>query len=179
MLIEGEERVSGARHHGLAGGAQPGVLEVVRKCRAGERLGRERMLFNARTAIERYRTLHPRPRTGRPSPAQIRAHEWVPIEHRVRASRDASRATPMALHHSPATSPFATDASLGAPRSTRLWQPTDLGIALQRGGSGGHRLRAENHAATCVGSKHRTDIWQLNARASRFRRTRLVGAPGS
>jgi hypothetical protein len=38
-------------------GLNPGVLEVVRKAGLDERLGRERMLFNARTAIERYQAL--------------------------------------------------------------------------------------------------------------------------
>jgi anti-anti-sigma regulatory factor len=33
----------------------PAVLEVVRRAGLAERLGRERMLFNARAAIERYR----------------------------------------------------------------------------------------------------------------------------
>ena len=32
----------------------PEVLEVVKRCGLAERLGRERMLFNARTAIERF-----------------------------------------------------------------------------------------------------------------------------
>jgi SulP family sulfate permease len=40
-------------------GLNPGVLEVVRKAGLAERLGRERMLFNARAAIERYRKLEP------------------------------------------------------------------------------------------------------------------------
>ncbi len=35
-------------------GLNPGVLEVVRNAGLAERLGRERMLFNARAAIERY-----------------------------------------------------------------------------------------------------------------------------
>lgn len=39
-------------------GLNPGVLEVVRRAGFAERLGRERMLFNANTAIERYQALH-------------------------------------------------------------------------------------------------------------------------
>ena len=35
----------------------PGVLEVVRKAGLYERLGRERMLFNARAAIARYQAM--------------------------------------------------------------------------------------------------------------------------
>jgi SulP family sulfate permease len=38
-------------------GLNPGALEVVRKAGLYERLGRERMLFNARAAIERYQAL--------------------------------------------------------------------------------------------------------------------------
>jgi hypothetical protein len=34
-------------------GLNPGVLEMVRDAGLGERFGRERMLFNARTAIAR------------------------------------------------------------------------------------------------------------------------------
>ena len=35
----------------------PGVLKVVRQSGLAERLGRERLLFNAREAIERFQTL--------------------------------------------------------------------------------------------------------------------------
>ena len=38
-------------------GLNPGVLEVVRNAGLDERLGRERMLFNARAAIERYQAM--------------------------------------------------------------------------------------------------------------------------
>jgi hypothetical protein len=38
-------------------GLNPGVLEVARHAGLDERLGRERMLFNARAAIERYQAL--------------------------------------------------------------------------------------------------------------------------
>ena len=38
-------------------GLNPGVLEVVRRSGLDERLGRERMLFNARAAIEQYRSM--------------------------------------------------------------------------------------------------------------------------
>ena len=61
MLIESEKR---ATEHGAVVwlvGLNPGALEVVRKAGLYERLGRERMLFNARAAIERYQAL---PATG-------------------------------------------------------------------------------------------------------------------
>ena len=38
-------------------GMNPGVLEVVRKAGLAVRLGWERMLFNARTAIERFQAV--------------------------------------------------------------------------------------------------------------------------
>jgi sulfate permease, SulP family len=39
-------------------GLNPGVLDVVRRAGLDQELGRDRMLFNARTAIERYRELY-------------------------------------------------------------------------------------------------------------------------
>jgi hypothetical protein len=45
----------------------PGVLEVVRKVGLDQRLGRERMLFNARAAIARYQAL-PASASGMASP---------------------------------------------------------------------------------------------------------------
>jgi len=56
-MMEGERR---ATEHGAVVwlvGLNPGVLEVVRNAGLYERLGRDRMLFNARAAIERYQTL--------------------------------------------------------------------------------------------------------------------------
>jgi SulP family sulfate permease len=56
-LMEGEKRVS---ERGIAVwlvGLNPGVLEMVRHAGLADRLGRERMLFNARAAIERYQTM--------------------------------------------------------------------------------------------------------------------------
>ena len=58
-LIEGERRATDRGAVVWLVGLNPGVLEVVRRSGLDERLGRERMLFNARAAIERYRTLHP------------------------------------------------------------------------------------------------------------------------
>jgi high affinity sulfate transporter 1 len=57
MMLESEKR---ARKRGAIiwlVGLNPAALEVVRNAGLGERLGRERMLFNARAAIERYQAL--------------------------------------------------------------------------------------------------------------------------
>jgi high affinity sulfate transporter 1 len=54
MLMEGEKRVSERGVTLWLVGLNPGVLEMVRKAGLYERLGRERMLFNARAAIARY-----------------------------------------------------------------------------------------------------------------------------
>jgi sulfate permease, SulP family len=56
-LMEGEERATERGAVVWLMGLNPGVLEVVRHARLDQRLGRERMLFNAREAIERYRAL--------------------------------------------------------------------------------------------------------------------------
>ena len=56
-LMEGERR---ATEHGAVVwlvGLNPSVLEVVRHAGLDQRLGRERMLFNARAAIEHYQSL--------------------------------------------------------------------------------------------------------------------------
>lgn len=53
-LIEGEQRQS---ERGLVvwlAALNPSVLEVVRASGLAERLGKDRMLFNARAVIERY-----------------------------------------------------------------------------------------------------------------------------
>jgi SulP family sulfate permease len=56
-LTEGEERTTGRGAIVWLVGLNPGVLEVVRRSGLAERLGRERMLFNTRVAIERYQAL--------------------------------------------------------------------------------------------------------------------------
>ncbi len=66
MLMEGERRVTERGVVVWLVALNPGVLEVVRKAGLEERLGRERMLFNARVAIERYQTL--RATAGSPAP---------------------------------------------------------------------------------------------------------------
>jgi len=57
VLIEREQRASERGIVVWLAGLNPGVLEVVRHAGLDRRLGHERMLFNAREAIERYRTL--------------------------------------------------------------------------------------------------------------------------
>ena len=57
MLMEGEQRMSDSGTVVWLVGLNPSVLEVVRHAGLDERLGRERMLFNAREAIERYQSL--------------------------------------------------------------------------------------------------------------------------
>ncbi|HRZ07978.1 MAG TPA: SulP family inorganic anion transporter [Candidatus Competibacteraceae bacterium] len=57
MLMEGEKRATELGAVRWLVGLNPGVLEVVRQAGLAERLGRERMLFNARAAIERYQAL--------------------------------------------------------------------------------------------------------------------------
>ena len=47
----------------------PGVLEVVRRAGLDERLGRERMLFNARAAIEKYQAMQAADRQAQANPS--------------------------------------------------------------------------------------------------------------
>jgi high affinity sulfate transporter 1 len=56
-LSEGEKRATDRGVVFWLAGLNPGVLEVVRHSGLAERLGRDRLLFNAREAIERYRAL--------------------------------------------------------------------------------------------------------------------------
>jgi MFS superfamily sulfate permease-like transporter len=58
MMLESEKRASERGAVIWLVGLNPGALEVVRNAGLFERLGRERMLFNARAAIDRYQTLH-------------------------------------------------------------------------------------------------------------------------
>jgi SulP family sulfate permease len=57
-LVEGEQRIMNNGYTLWLAGLNPAVLEMVRRSGLAERLGRERMLFNARIAIERYKALH-------------------------------------------------------------------------------------------------------------------------
>jgi MFS superfamily sulfate permease-like transporter len=65
MLMEGEEGAPARGFELWLVGLNPGVLEVVRRSGLADRLGRERMLFNARAAIARFQALQ---RSG-PTPA--------------------------------------------------------------------------------------------------------------
>ena len=67
-LMEGEKRMTEQGTVVWLVGLNPGVLEVVRNAGLSERLGRERMLFNARAAIERYQAMQA---TDRGPPATI------------------------------------------------------------------------------------------------------------
>jgi hypothetical protein len=69
MLIEGDRTAPARGYEYWLVGLNPGVLEVVRRAGLAERLGRERLLFNARVAIERYQALPVSPRGPRPSRA--------------------------------------------------------------------------------------------------------------
>ncbi|MBK6600952.1 MAG: SulP family inorganic anion transporter [Betaproteobacteria bacterium] len=64
-LMEGERRVTESGVAVWLVGLNPGVLEVVRNSGLDQRLGRERMLFNARAAIERFQAL---PKAGDRAP---------------------------------------------------------------------------------------------------------------
>jgi len=66
-LMEGEKGATGRGVVFWLVGLNPGVLEVVRRAGLDERLGRERMLFNARAAIERFQARHAA--GGTPPPA--------------------------------------------------------------------------------------------------------------
>jgi high affinity sulfate transporter 1 len=56
-LMEGETRATERGAIVWLVGLNPGVLEVVRNAGLADRLGRDRMLFNARAAIERYQAM--------------------------------------------------------------------------------------------------------------------------
>ena len=55
--MEGEKRATDSGGVVWLVGLNPEVLEMVRNTGLDERLGRERMLFNARAAIERYQAM--------------------------------------------------------------------------------------------------------------------------
>jgi anti-anti-sigma factor len=57
MLIEGEKRAEERGQTMWLAACNPKVLDVVRKSGLAERLGKDRLLFNARAAIEKYRQL--------------------------------------------------------------------------------------------------------------------------
>ncbi len=67
MLMEGEKRATERGAVVWLVGLNPGVLEGVRHSGLDQRLGHERMLFNARAAIERYQTLQAAGGTAEPA----------------------------------------------------------------------------------------------------------------
>jgi anti-anti-sigma factor len=67
MLMEGEKRAIDAGVALWLVGLNPGVLETARHAGLDQRLGRERMLFNARAAIERYQAMQTAGGTPRPA----------------------------------------------------------------------------------------------------------------
>jgi anti-anti-sigma factor len=66
-LMEGEKRATERGAVVWLAGLNPGVLDVVRRAGFDQRLGRERMLFNARAAIERYQALRAADRANPPT----------------------------------------------------------------------------------------------------------------
>jgi high affinity sulfate transporter 1 len=69
MLAEGEKRLSDRGLTVWLVGLNPGVLEMVRNVGLYERLGRERMLFDARAAIARYQPMQAAAGKDRPAPS--------------------------------------------------------------------------------------------------------------
>jgi anti-anti-sigma factor len=61
MLVEGEKRFSERGIEVWLVGMNPGVLETAQHAGLYDKLGRERMLFNARMAIERYQAMQAAP----------------------------------------------------------------------------------------------------------------------
>jgi len=57
MMMEGEKRWTEGGTVVWLAGLNPGVMQVARHAGLDTRLGRERMLFNARAAIEHYQAL--------------------------------------------------------------------------------------------------------------------------
>jgi len=56
-LMEGEKRATDGGVTVWLAGLNPDVLEVIRKAGFADRLGRDRLLFSARAAIEKYRAI--------------------------------------------------------------------------------------------------------------------------
>ena len=71
MLMEREQRLTEAGAVVWLVGLNPGVLETASHAGLDQRLGRERMLFNARAAIERYQALQKAAGGGMPPPAAL------------------------------------------------------------------------------------------------------------
>jgi high affinity sulfate transporter 1 len=71
MMMESEQRATERGAVVWLAGLNPGVLEVVRKAGLDQRLGRERLLFNAREAIERYQAMQAKAAEGAPPVASL------------------------------------------------------------------------------------------------------------
>ena len=63
-MIEADKRASERGAVVWLAGLNPGVLEVVRHAGLDERLGRDRMLFNARAAIAKFQAMRPPQQTS-------------------------------------------------------------------------------------------------------------------
>lgn len=80
-MVEGGKRMTEAGLEVWLVGLNPGVLEMARHSGLAERLGRDRMLFNARAAIERFESRQkPGERAGCPSSHEARrpGRSWNP-----------------------------------------------------------------------------------------------------
>jgi MFS superfamily sulfate permease-like transporter len=66
-MIEADKRASERGAVVWLAGLNPGVLEVVRHAGLDERLGRDRMLFNARAAIAKYQAMQQSPEATAPA----------------------------------------------------------------------------------------------------------------
>jgi len=75
-LIEGEKHLTELGASLWLAGLNPGVLEMVRRAVLDEKLGSERMLFNAHTAIERFQAREPTQSSG------LDAHSLRGCHHR-------------------------------------------------------------------------------------------------
>jgi sulfate permease, SulP family len=68
-LMQGEQRMADRGGVVWLAGLNPGVLETVRHAGLDERLGRERVLFNASEVVERYQALQAATGESKPPPA--------------------------------------------------------------------------------------------------------------
>jgi MFS superfamily sulfate permease-like transporter len=77
-LMEGEKLAADRGNAVWLAGLNPGVQEVVRHAGLDQRLGPERLLLNARLAIERYQALHAAGTTPAAGPGPSAAVPRVP-----------------------------------------------------------------------------------------------------
>jgi high affinity sulfate transporter 1 len=76
-LIEADRRATERGATVWLAGLNPGVLEVVRRAGLDQRLGRDRLLFNARAAIEKFQGMRGTPQTQEPAKAAVAARQAV------------------------------------------------------------------------------------------------------